>query len=231
MNDRRLMRGLGEVAIASPLFMFASLYRRWHLRWVASDAEVAGTMPGDGLVPETSFSATRAITIDAPPEAVWPWLVQIGYGRAGFYSYDPVDNGARPSAERILPQYQERKVGDWVPMASKVNEATAFKIRELEPMRTMLWEKPHSTRAWKLEPLDGGRTRLITRLKERYERRASPGSALLTLILFEFGDFPMMRKLLLGVKRRAEGPVIESPTGTAGNGRWSSMTPGVKTAS
>jgi hypothetical protein len=161
-------------------------------------------MPGDELVAEPSFNATRAITIDAPPEAVWPWLVQIGYGRAGFYSYDLFDNAARPSAERILSEFQEPKIGDWVPMASKVNETTAFKISAFEPNRWMLWAKPHSTWAWKLVPLKGGGTRLIVRLKDRYEWRASPGNALLTLILFEFGDFPMMRKLLLGVKRRAE---------------------------
>ena len=167
MNDRKVLRGLADVAVASPLFAFAPFYRRWHLRWRATDAEVAGAMPGDELVVEPSFNATRAIMIDAPPEAVWPWLVQIGYGRAGFYSYDLFDNAARPSAERILPEHQQPKVGDWVPMASKVNETTAFKIKALEPNRWMLWAKPHSTWAWKLLPLDGGRTRLIARLKER----------------------------------------------------------------
>jgi hypothetical protein len=93
------------VAFASPLFLFAPLFRRWHLRWGATDVEVSEAMPGDELVSEPSFNATRAITIDAPPEAVWPWLVQIGYGRAGWYSYDLLDNGARPSAERILPEF------------------------------------------------------------------------------------------------------------------------------
>jgi hypothetical protein len=204
MSDRQVLRGLADIAVAAPLFAFAPLYRRRHLRWGATDAEVARAMPGHELVSEPSFNATRAITIDAPPEAVWPWLVQIGYGRAGFYSYDLFDNAARPSAEHILPGHQQPKVGDWVPMASKVNETTAFKIKALEPNRSMLWAKPHSTWAWKLVPFDGGRTRLIARLKDRYEWRTSPGKALLTLILFEFGDFPMMRKLLVGVKRRAE---------------------------
>jgi hypothetical protein len=204
VSDRQVSRGLADVAVASPLFALAPFYRRRHLRWGATDAEVAGPMPGDELVAESSFNATRAITIDAPPEAVWPWLVQIGYGRAGFYSYDLFDNAARPSAERILPEHQQPQVGDWVPMARKVNETTAFKIKALEPNRWMLWAKPHSTWAWKLVPLEGGRTRLIARLKERYEWRTSPGNALLTLILFEFGDFPMMRKLFLGVKQRAE---------------------------
>ena len=204
VSGKHVLRGLADVVVASPLFLFAPLYRRRHLRWGASDAEAEGPMPGDELVPDPSFNATRAVTIDAPPQAVWPWLAQLGYGRAGWYSYDLFDNAARPSAERILPQYQGLEVGDWVPMSSKVNETTAFRVEALEPNRWMLWAKPHSTWAWKLFPLEGGRTRLIVRLKECYEWRRSPGSALVTLILFELGDFAMMRKLLLNVKQRAE---------------------------
>ena len=200
----KFLRGLLEVLAASPLFLFAPFYRHWHLRWGATDAEVAATMPGDELVPEPSFCATRAITIDAPPEAVWPWLVQMGFGRAGWYSYDLFDNAGRPSAERILPEYQQPKVGDWVPMARKVDETTAFRVGRLEPNRWLLWEKPHSTWAWNLAALEGGKTRVTTRLKDAHSWRDSPGNALLSLVLFEFGDFPMMRKLLLGVKRRAE---------------------------
>jgi hypothetical protein len=161
-------------------------------------------MPGDDIVPQASFSATRAITIDAPPAAVWPWLAQLGFGRAGFYSYDLFDNAARPSAERILPECQDIEVGDWVPMAATVNETTAFKIAGLEKGEWMLWTKPNSTWAWKLVPLPGGRTRLLTRLKQHNDWHASPAMAALTVVLFEFGDFPMMRKLLLGVKARAE---------------------------
>jgi hypothetical protein len=206
-----LARAAAEVIVAAPRFATAPLIRRRHLRWGATDAEVAAAMPGDELVPRPSFNATRAITIDAPPEAVWPWIVQLGYGRAGWYTYDLFDNAGRPSAERILPEYQQPKEGDWVPMASKVNETTAFKIRGLEPNQWMFWEKPDSTWSWKLIPLKGGRTRLISRLKARYGWRASPTNALLTLIIFEFGDFPMMRKLLLGVKQRAEQLAARAP--------------------
>ena len=172
MSDRRILPSLGEVFVASPLFLFAPLIRGRHLRWGATDADVAGAMPGDELVPQTSFNATRAITIDAPPEAVWPWFVQIGYGRAGWYTYDLFDNAARPSAERILPEHQEPKIGDWVPMSSRVNETTAFKIKAFEPYRWMLWAKPHSTWAWKLVPLEGGRTRLVTRVKGGFRFRS-----------------------------------------------------------
>jgi hypothetical protein len=217
MKTGELSHGLGEIAAASPLFLFAPLYRHWHLRWGATDAEVAAPMPGDELVSHPSFNTTRAITIDAPPENVWPWLVQIGYGRAGFYSYDLFDNAGHPSADHILPEHQHPQIGDWVPMAAKVNETTAFKIKAFEPNRYLLWEKPHSTWAWKLEPVDGGRTRLITRLKDHYSWRADPANALLSVILFEFGDFPMMRKLLLGVKRRAEHNIRQSAQPAARN--------------
>jgi hypothetical protein len=203
VKDRHILRGLGEVLAASPLFVFAPLFRRRHLRWGASDAEVAGTMPGDELVPDPSFNATRAITIEAPAEEVWPWIVQIGYGRAGWYSYDLFDNAGRPSAEFILPELQHPKVGDWVPMFAKVNKATAFKIKAFEPNAWMLWEKPLSSWAWKLTPLDDGRTRLVARLKAVYDWH-KPGSALLTLMLLELSDFAMMRKQFKGVKRRAE---------------------------
>ncbi len=151
MNDRRVGRGLRDVILASPLFITAPLVRRRHLRWGATDDEVAGAMPGDEIVPKPSFSATRALSIAAPPEAVWPWLVQVGFGRAGFYSYDIFDNAARPSADRILPEYQDPRVGDWVPMASKVNETTAFEIKAFGPNSWLLWEKPNSTWSWKTD--------------------------------------------------------------------------------
>jgi hypothetical protein len=204
VQQRQVVRGLGEIFLASPRFATAPLIRKRHLRWGATNAEVAAPMPGDNLVPRSSFTATRAITIDAPPEAVWPWLVQLGYRRAGWYSYDLFDNAGYPSADRILPEHQNLKIGDRVPMAKSVNDTTAFWVVELEPNRSMLWQKPNSTWAWKLVPVEGGRTRLITRLKALYDWRDSPSNALLTLILFEFRDFPMTRKLMLGVKRRAE---------------------------
>ena len=135
-------------------------------------------------------------------------VLQLGTGRAGWYSYDLFDNAARSSADRILPQFQAIRVGDWVPMSATVNEATAFKVTAFEANRWLLWAKVDSTWAWQLTPIDGGHTRLVARLKERYPWRASPGLALLTMVMFEFGDFPMMRQLLLGIRRRAEQHTI-----------------------
>jgi hypothetical protein len=198
---------VGEVLAAAPLFAAAPVVRHWHLHWGATADEVVARMPGDGLVEHPSFDATRAITIDAPPEAVWPWLVQVGHGRAGWYSYDLLDNAGRPSAERILPEWQDLHVGDRVPMSAEVAETTAFTVAELEPYRTLLWTKPDSSWAWRLTPLAGGRTRLVTRLRDRYPWRQSPALAFLSLILFEHGDFAMMRRMLLGIRSRAERSV------------------------
>jgi hypothetical protein len=101
-----------------------------------------------------------------------------------------------------------------MPMARKVNETTAFKVKAFETNDWLLWEKPDSTWAWKLVPLEGGRTRLITRLRQRYAWE-SPGTAILTLVLLEFGDFPMMRRVLKGIKVRAERMTRSAAVGVA----------------
>jgi hypothetical protein len=127
----------------------------------------------------------------------------MGYRRAGFYTYALLDNAGYESADRILREYQSPRLGDWMPMAKQVNETTAFKVEAFELNEWLLWGKPNSTWAWKLIPLPGGRIRLVSRLKVRYAWE-SPASAILTLILLEFGDFPMMRRVLRGIKARAE---------------------------
>ena len=203
-TGRQLVREVADVIVAAPLFVGAPLMRRRHQRWGATDAEVSAPMPGDELVPGCQYRCTRAITIDAAPAAVWPWLVQVGFGKAGFYSNDLLDNVAHPSADRILEEFQQPSVGDWVPMFSKVNDTTAFKIAALEECSELVWFKPDSTWAWTLTDLDG-RTRLVTRLRILY-RWDRPLGAFASLVLNEFGDFPMMRKMLLTRKRRAEHP-------------------------
>jgi hypothetical protein len=201
-TPRQLARELGDVAIALPLFATSPLLRRWHLRWGATDAEVAARLPGDDLVPDCQFVATRAITIDAPPQAVWPWLAQVGFGKAGFYSNDLLDNAAHASADRIVDELQHPQVGDWVPMFNRVNDITAFKIAAINPPESLLWVKPDSTWTWKLTAV-GGRTRLVTRTRARY-RWTQPAGALVSVVLMEVGDFPMIRKMLRGIKQRAE---------------------------
>jgi hypothetical protein len=89
--DRSITRAALDALGGLPLFLTSPLHRRGHLRWGATEAEVAGPMPGDDIVPKASFNATRAITVDAAPEMVWPWVVQMGYRRAGFYTYALAD--------------------------------------------------------------------------------------------------------------------------------------------
>jgi hypothetical protein len=103
-GSRYMAAEIADVATALPLLLTAPLYRWWHLRWGATPAEARAGMPGDDLVPVSHFTATRAITIKAQPGEVWPWLTQVGYGRAGFYSYDLLDNlGRRPRRESSSP--------------------------------------------------------------------------------------------------------------------------------
>ena len=92
---------VGALGILTVLAAYRRWIQPWQHRWGATDAEVRRAMPGDDLIPDAA-STTRAITIAAPAEQVWPWLVQLGYGRGGWYSYDWIDNDGQPSADRIL---------------------------------------------------------------------------------------------------------------------------------
>ena len=202
-SGRELLHELRTVAEDLPLFLTAPLYRRWHLRWGATPDEVGSALPGDGLLTGPQFRATRAVTIGAPPQEVWPWLVQIGCLRAGFYSNDLLDNLGHPSARTVIPQLQALEVGQWVSMSPTPSAATAFTVEAFEVNRWLLWRKPDSTWVWALTDLSHGRTRLVTRVLTRYQW-SKPVSALLGVALLELGDFAMMRRMLLGIKERAE---------------------------
>jgi hypothetical protein len=167
---------------------------------------------------------------------VWPWIAQLGYGRAGFYTYDLLDNGGIRSAERVLPQYQNLHPGDQIPMWHEYHGlAIAYRVDSFAINEWMLWvhrpngtEAPDSTWSWRLMALDGGRTRLITRMKQDY-RWETPRLAAFNLLLMEFGDFAMERRMLKGIKQRAERlssrglqpPVApdETPRSTSGTPR------------
>jgi hypothetical protein len=216
--DRPTEQGIGraialalDALTAVPWFLVSPLVRPWHLRWGATTDEVHGAMPGDEVVPRAQFNATRAVTVDAPPERVWPWIVQLGYGRAGFYTYDLIDNAGEPSADHILEEYQHPAVDDLMPMFKELHGlAIAYTVTAFETNEWMVWvhrpqptEKPDSTWTWRLAPLPGGRTRLVTRMKQDY-RWETPGLAIFNFILMEMGDFAMERRMLQGIKRRAE---------------------------
>ncbi len=197
-----------DVVCDLPALLTAPLYRRWHLTWGATASEAIAWLPGDEMLPRAQFRSTRAITIDAPPESVWPWLVQVGCGRAGWYSDDLLDNLGAPSARTIVPALQHIEVGQWVPMspAPTPSGRTAFTVHSFEVGAWLLWSKPDSTWAWRLSPTDGTATRLVTRIHAVYDWQR-PLTALLGVLLMEFGDFAMQRRMLRGIKARAESLV------------------------
>ncbi len=200
----------------------APLLRRWYNRWGASDDELTRPLPGDDLVTQPKLTYTRAVTIAAPPEDVWPWLVQYGQGRGGFYSYDAVENliGCDiHSTDQILPQHQQLEVGDIIRSGGR-DTFPCWIVMDVDPPHTLVLqgagtpaeievpdvvdEVPErgyvaSTWQWVLEPVEDRRTRLIVRQRCTY----SPNQAALWHII-EPLNFVMERKMLLGIKERAE---------------------------
>jgi hypothetical protein len=115
--------------------VYAVVLRPRMVRWGASDDEVARSFPGEELVPDGTRAATMAITIEAPPSEVWPWLVQMGWGRAGWYSWDRLDNGGRPSAHELHSEWQDLSVGDHLAAWSPGGAVNAWEVAALEPER------------------------------------------------------------------------------------------------
>ncbi|HSK91267.1 MAG TPA: hypothetical protein VK875_08135 [Euzebyales bacterium] len=161
---------------------------------------MARPLPGDDLVTRPTFNATRAITIAAAPEEIWPWLVQVGVTRAGWYSYDFLDNFMRPSADRIIPELQHLAPGDVMGMSPDGKQG--IKVHALDAPHFMIWATlPDTTWVWQLDAIPDGSTRLFTRVRSRY-RWLSPSIAF--SMLLEFADIWMMRKMLLNLRDRAE---------------------------
>jgi PPOX class probable F420-dependent enzyme len=163
--------------------------------------EAARSLPGDELVADAKIGWTHAITIGARPAAIWPWLVQMGCRRAGWYSYDGLDNAGIPSADRILPQLQQLQVGDILPQTPTAQDR--FVVRALEPERALVLGDDGGSMSWAfvLEPVAETGTRLITRSRGAYDRVALG-------LLLEVGwhpvHFGMQRRQLLNLKRLVE---------------------------
>ena len=198
-----LLAEVRDVLVDVPVFLTAPVYRRWHLTWNATETEVSAAMPGDELLARPHYLSTRAITIDAPPDQVWPWLVQVGFGRAGFYSDDLLDNLGRPSSRTLVPALQHLEVGQMVPMSPTPTDATTFRVAAYVANHELLWSKPDSTWSWRLTEEAPGRTRVVTRIRAVHGW-GRPVSGLLSLLLLELGDFAMLRRMLRGLKSRAE---------------------------
>lgn len=196
----------GLMAFVVCLLVYLVLIRPYTVRWGSTGEEITRVMAGDELVKNPTLNATRAVTINARPEEIWPWLVQLGCKRAGWYSYDRIDNAGIPSADRIIPEFQRLEAGDLIPFTP--DGKAGMRVKEIEPNKWMLWVAQDSefTWSWGLYPLDDTRTRLITRLRARYPwtSRAIP-----FILLADMGDIVMMRKCMLGIKRRAEAAALK----------------------
>jgi hypothetical protein len=199
-GSRVVVRALGcTVALAGA---YGLVLRPRHLRWGSSGEEAGRDMPGDDLVSRPQLVATRALTIAAPPPAVWPWLVQMGgYTRAGWYSYDWIDNAGRTSDWEIRPDLQQLSVGD---VMATTPDGRGFEVRAIDPGRSLVLgidaPKAAISTAITLEPVEPEATRLVIRLRQR----APTWQGWPFLAAMDVGDFVMMRRMMLGIRARAE---------------------------
>jgi hypothetical protein len=193
-------------AILVLTFAFAYWFpvRRWFAGWGTTSEERSRVMLGDSVIESPTDVATQAVTVDAPPDKIWPWLAQMGYQRGGLYSYDWLDRLFgfldRPSATRVLPQFQDLAVGDEISLGPR----QTLTVAATEPNRALVLRSSQHGMEWVwqfgLYPTDENHTRLVSRGTERVS--SLPGW--LAMRVMEPGAFIMTRRMLLGVKERAE---------------------------
>ena len=188
---------LGTAALGALYFRFL---REPILTWGATAEEAAARMPGDELLEDADGVATRAIEIDAPAAAVWPWIAQMGPApRGGAYTYDWIENllGLNMhSVDRVLPEYQHPQVGDTIGYGSN-----RMRLERVEPERVLAWRSEDSNWVWTfiLEERDGA-----TRLVSRNRFRLPTVAARLGMLVMEPASLVMERKMLRGIKQRVE---------------------------
>jgi hypothetical protein len=202
---------------ALPAVAALSLLRRRSLRWGATDDEMTATLPGDELVVDADLTATRSVTVRAAADGVWPWIAQLGQGRGGFYSYDFLENLVGcdiHSADRIVREWQSIDVGDEVKLAPQA----ALTAAVVEPGRALVLRggipmgrttAPYDfTWAFVLRPQPDGATRLVVRERFGYSR----WWVALLVEPVELISFVMSRRMLRGIKDRAQRAVVAAPT-------------------
>jgi hypothetical protein len=203
---RRLFAGVFAL-FAAIVLIYALAVRSYYALWGATEHETNQALPGDRLTPATAVVSTSALTIHAPVEQVWPWVVQLGQGRGGFYSYDFLENqfaADMHSAGRIVPELQQLKPGDLVSLQanSTLEQGTAMRVALIEPPRALVFAG-----GWGLylEPIDAGNTRLLVRYP--FDLGPDNEKALFFYGLFEPMHLVMQSGMMMGIKQRAEaGP-------------------------
>ncbi len=226
-----LRRVVGTMMVtAGAVGAYVRFVRPWLMTRGASDTDLRRALPGDDLLAHPQWTSTQAVTVHATAGEIWPWIAQWGYGRGGFYSYDWIDRllGSKGvvSSERILPQYQNIQVGDWVPVA----ENGGFVVAGVEPGRYLLLRNrldmqtaqqiPDPGRlpetyidiTWVLylEPLSSQLTRLISRMRMDGRYTPSPAASAFMDELLKPGSAIMDWRMLQGIKCRAEGNCLSA---------------------
>ena len=204
-NPSTIEEVLGALAIAGYI-VTSPLTRPWYSRWGATDLEVEMPLPGDDIVPEPELTSTRAITILAPKAVVWPWMVQMGQGKGGLYSYERLENlvGCEMhNADRIIPEYQRLEVGDKVRLVPEGRDLY-FNVAAIEPGTAIILagEDPPTTWAFIIESNEDNSTRLLVRWRQGY--KPTLGNIIMWRFVTDPITFVMERKLLQGIKLRAE---------------------------
>lgn len=183
---------------------------RWLWTWGAAPGERLRALPGDELIPAPRLSTTRAISIAAPPAAIWPWLAQIGWQRAGWYSYDALErlagvadfaDGPR-SARRIVPELQALAVGD--PIRLGPEPMPAFVVAQIEPERALVLSGAGASWTFVLEPHGADATRLIVRFRLTYPLTCANR---LLWGVSEAAHMIMERKMLRGIRQRVQASI------------------------
>ena len=207
------------VVLTLSLLYWFPIRRRMN-RWGATPSDLTRVMAGDALLENPTYSGTMAVIVNAPPEYLWPWLVQIGYQRGGLYSYDWLDRLFgyldRPSATRILPEFQNLAVGDRIPLG----RGPSWPVAAIEPNRALVLDMRNLADfewVWQfgLYPVDEHRTQLVSRSRVRTR---STWARLATYAI-EPAGFLMTRRMLLGLKHRAEALCAPSVGETRTNQR------------
>ena len=199
----------GAAVIGTAVAGYILLVRRWQLRWGATDEECDAILAGNDLIPNPDLTATRAITVQAPAERVWPWIAQLGQGRGGFYSYDTLENLVGcdiHSADQIVPEWQDINVGDQV----KLHPEVGLEVAVVEPGRALVLRggvpmgavpPPYDfTWAFVLREQPDGTTRLLVRERYAYTQ---PGAGFLVEPVAVVA-FVMSQRMLRGIRDRAE---------------------------